>query len=951
MSNRQIELTKSYNPQEVEDKWYHFWESSGYFKPDPDATKRPFCIVIPPPNITGSLHMGHAMNVAIQDIFVRWKRMSGHRVLWLPGTDHAGIATQNVVEKELSKEGVDRHKLGRDAFIKRIWEWKAEHGGKIIHQIKRLGASCDWSRERFTLDEGLSKAVREVFVTLYEEGLIYRDNRLINWCPRCHTALSDLEVEYDEIDGKLYYIKYPLTDGKGYISVATTRPETMLGDTAVAVHPEDERYGHFIGKTINLPLVGREIPIISESSVDPSFATGAVKVTPAHDFSDEAIGRQHNLPSISVITEDGRMGIAAGERYSGLDRYRCRKKVLEDLIELGLLEGEKRHNLAVGHCYRCKTTIEPLLTIQWYVAIESLASEAIKVVRNRKVRLIPESWENNYFAWMRDIKDWCISRQIWWGHQIPVWYCADCKRDDKTPQGEIIEHIFFGTVNLPDGTALAGGKYSELRKSGMSHTEIIKNSKITRIPRDIKSICRRDDPKECPECRSRDIIRDPDVLDTWFSSALWPFSTLGWPEDTEDLRTFYPTNLLVTGFDILFFWVARMIMMGMKFMGDPPFRDVYIHALVRDLKGQKMSKSKGNIIDPLLLIDKYGADAFRFSLAALAARGRDIKFSEERIEGYRHFINKLWNATKFIINNEQLWTEQPLHDYDKDLDLPSRWIISRLASTASAIDKHLREYRFSEAANGIYQFVWHEFCDWYIELTKPVLLHGSDKEKVIIVNCLFFVLEQVLQLLHPFMPFVTEEIWHKISRQKGSIIRSPYPLRLPTYQNAVEEMGHVINAVTGIRSIRGELNIAPSIEIEADIKVYSEEAGEIIKNNLAAIKKLTRCKEIGVAPEVECIKGSAVAVKEEMEIYVPIGGLLDIGAEVNRLQKEMKKIDESLNFLNKKLLNADFLSSAPKSVLQKDKARFDDLLSRKDKIEETLKLFDAVKRETTAGPK
>ncbi|MCL0036998.1 class I tRNA ligase family protein, partial [Thermodesulfovibrionales bacterium] len=434
-------------------------------------------------------------------------------------------------------------------------------------------------------------------------------------------------------------------------------------------------------------------------------------------------------------------------------------------------------------------------------------------------------------------------------------------------------------------------------------------------------------------------------------SALWPFSTLGWPEDTEDLRTFYPTNLLVTGFDILFFWVARMIMMGMKFMGDPPFRDVYIHALVRDLKGQKMSKSKGNIIDPLLLIDKYGADAFRFSLAALAARGRDIKFSEERIEGYRHFINKLWNATKFIINNEQLWTEQPLHDYDKDLDLPSRWIISRLASTASAIDKHLRAYRFSEAANGIYQFVWHEFCDWYIELTKPVLLHGSDKEKVIIVNCLFFVLEQVLQLLHPFMPFVTEEIWHKISRQKGSIIRSPYPLRLPTYQNAVEEMGHVINAVTGIRSIRGELNIAPSIEIEADIKVYSEEAGEIIKNNLAAIKKLTRCKEIGVAPEVECIKGSAVAVKEEMEIYVPISGLLDIGAEVNRLQKEMKKIDESLNFLNKKLLNADFLSSAPKSVLQKDKARFDDLLSRKDKIEETLKLFDAVKRETTAGPK
>ncbi len=530
--------------------------------------------------------------------------MSGYKVLWLPGTDHAGIATQNVVEKQLASEGLDRHKLGRDAFIERIWKWKAEYGGKIIHQLKRLGASCDWSRERFTLDEGLSKAVREVFVRLYEEGLIYRDNRLINWCPRCHTALSDLEVEHEELEGKLTYIRYPFSDRNGgYVIVATTRPETMLGDTAVAVNTEDERYEKLVGKTVDLPLTDRKIPIISDSAVDPSFGTGAVKVTPAHDFNDEAMAKRQNPPLefITVIGDDGRMTAAAGKRYEGLDRYECRKLVLKDLKELDLIEKEERHEYAIGHCYRCKTITEPLPTLQWYVNVQSLAKDAIRVVREEKIRIIPKTWENTYFAWMEDIKDWCISRQIWWGHRIPVWYCREMKND------------------------------ACRKKSGINVF--------------------RETPAECAHCGSKNLVRDEDVLDTWFSSALWPFSTLGWPDETKDLKTFYPTSVLVTGFDIIFFWVARMIMMGRKFMKDVPFRDVYIHALVRDMKGQKMSKSKGNVVDPLIMLDRYGTDAFRFTLAAFAAQGRDVRFSEERVEGYRHFVNKLWNAARFIITN------------------------------------------------------------------------------------------------------------------------------------------------------------------------------------------------------------------------------------------------------------------------------------------------------------
>lgn len=941
------EFKKTYSPKDIEDKWYAFWEKNGYFKPDPSAVKSPFCIVIPPPNITGSLHMGHALNATIQDILVRYRRMSAHKVLWLPGTDHAGIATQNVVEGELSKEGVDRHGLGRDAFVERVWKWRDEYGGKIIHQLKKLGASCDWSVERFTMDKGLSASVREVFVILFGEGLIYRDNRLINWCPRCYTALSDLEVEYGEIEGKLYHIMYPLTDNSGYITVATTRPETMLGDTAVAVHPEDERYKHLIDKTVDLPLTGRKIPMISDTAVDPVFGTGAVKVTPAHDFNDETMGKRHNLQFISVIADDGHMSAEAGKRYSGLNRYRCRKKILEDLKELDLLDGEKKHQYKLGHCYRCKTVIEPLVTIQWYVKVESMASEAVKVVQNKKIKLIPNSWENNYFTWMRDIKDWCISRQIWWGHQIPVWYCPDCKGVDERLQGEIIEHIFFEPVTLNGGITISGGRYSELR-SLFSHNEIIKNSKNIKIPKNVRPICQKTDLQRCPECSSKNIIRDPDVLDTWFSSALWPFSALGWPADSsanvsENLKTFYPTNVLVTGFDILFFWVARMIMLSLKFMNDVPFRDVYIHALVRDSKGQKMSKSKGNVIDPLLMIEKYGADAFRFSLAAFAAQGRDVRFSEERAAGYRHFINKLWNAARFIVNNKPLAEcEMRNPESMNNLALPQRWILSRLALTADEVNNYFTKYRFNDAANSAYQFVWHEFCDWYIELSKSVLYQENSEEKASVINCLFFVLEKTLLLLHPFMPFVTEEIWNKVFKYDKSIMLSPYPMDLPKYPEAEDKMNYVINAVTSIRSIRGELNIAPSLEIRADIKTTSKEVENILNSNLPAIMKLTTCKEINIGTGVKRERDSAVSVMDKMEIYVPIKELLDIKSEVSRLKKEMEKIDDVAVFLNKKLLNEDFLKNAPNNIVRKEKNRFDGLMHKRKKIMENIDLLEAV---------
>jgi valyl-tRNA synthetase len=878
------EFPKSYEPKTAEQKWYERWVEKGYFKPEVNPEGAPFCIVIPPPNVTGSLHMGHALNATLQDILTRWKRMQGEKALWLPGTDHAGIATQNVVERKLAEEGLDRHTLGRDAFIEKVWQWKKEYGDRITHQLRKLGASCDWSRERFTLDEGLSKAVREVFVRLYEDGLIYRATRLINWCPRCRTALSDLEVEHEDLEGTLTYIKYPLVDGTGHITVATTRPETMLGDTAVAVNPDDERYKDFIGKTVELPLTGRTIPIIADKEVDPSFGTGALKITPGHDFNDEAIAKRQDpqLPSITVIGEDGRMTRLAGEKYKGLDRYECRRAVIEDLKELGLLEKQERYSHSVGHCYRCKTTIEPYSTPQWYVKIEPLAKKAIEAVRNKKIRIIPESWENSYFSWMENIKDWCISRQIWWGHRIPVWYCNDC--------GEIIVS--------------------------------------------------REEPKTCGKCKSENLKQDPDVLDTWFSSALWPFSTLGWPEQTEDLKTFYPTSVLVTAFDILFFWVARMIMMGLRFMDDVPFRDVYIHALVRDAEGQKMSKSKGNVIDPLIMIDKYGTDAFRFTLAAFAAQGRDIKFSEDRVQGYRHFINKLWNATRFILMNLSEKHRDTVLSTDIESaqqTLASRWILSRLAFTIEEVNSALEDYRFNDAANTIYQFTWHEFCDWYIEMAKTEM---SEEVRL----CLLYTLERILRLLHPFMPFLTEEIWQQlpVKKEKDSITISEYPRPFARNKAAETEMAYIMDAITGIRTIRGELNIPPSEELEVYIKTSTQAVDRTLKENTHYIKKLARAKTVITGMDITKPKGSYTAVKDYLEVYVTLKGLIDISSELERLNKEKKKLEESILFLQKKLHNEEFLSRAPKHIVEKEKEKYNTLIQKQEKLLESIEKIQSL---------
>ncbi|GAQ94979.1 valyl-tRNA synthetase [Thermodesulfovibrio aggregans] len=932
-------ISDTYQPKEVETKLYKFWEEKGYFKPDSNPKKLPYCIVIPPPNVTGSLHMGHALNATLQDILIRWKRMLGYAALWIPGTDHAGIATQNVVERELLKEGLSRYQLGRTVFLQRVWQWKESCGGRIIEQLKRIGASCDWSRLRFTMDEGLSQAVKEVFLRLFEEGLIYRDLRLINWCPRCHTALSDLEVEHEELEGKLYYIKYPFKDDpQQFITVATTRPETMLGDTAVAVNPEDKRYRNFIGKTLILPLMNREIPIIADSVVDMEFGTGAVKVTPCHDFNDAEIAQRHNIGYVCVIDEEGRMTEEAG-KYKGLDRYDARKQVIADLEKLGLIEKVEKHKHSVGHCYRCKTVIEPLQTVQWYVKIKPLAEEAVRVVQEGKIRFVPEGWVNNYYAWMRDIKDWCISRQLWWGHRIPVWYCAKCKTEKGIEQGDLIEILFYKPFIL-NGREIWGGTYNELRKLGITKEDIEQRAKVIKIPKEITHFASRTEPEVCPHCGNREIIQDPDVLDTWFSSALWPFSTLGWPEETEDLKRFYPTNVLVTGFDIIFFWVARMIMMGMKFMKDVPFRDVYIHALVRDSKGQKMSKSKGNVIDPLVMIEKYGADAFRFTLAAFAAQGRDIKFSEERVEGYRHFINKIWNAMKFIMSFAHLRTKEKVI-LNELKAIKNRWILSKLAEAVEETNKALEAYRFNDAANSVYQFLWHEFCDWYIELSK-VVLYAETEDKEETVNCLFYVFENVLKLLHPFMPYVTEEIWLNVLKKESSIMIFSYPTEdsMERDEESIENMEYIMQAISGVRSIRGELNISPSVGLEVFIKPLTEKAQQILIEGYQFIQKLARAKTLKISKDIVRQKGSAISVKKEFEIYIPVKEMIDIGQEKKRLIKELQKTEADIKFLNKKLMNEDFIKNAPKEVVEKDKEKYEELLLKSDKIKENLKVLE-----------
>ena len=871
-------LEKTYEPHEVEKKWYQYWIDQGYFKPDMESSAQPYCIVIPPPNITGSLHMGHALNNTLQDILIRYKRMQGFKTLWQCGTDHAGIATQNVVERELSRGKKTRFDLGREEFVRRVWKWKEEFGGIIIKQLMRLGASCDWSRERFTMDEGLSRAVREVFVSLYKEGLIYRGKKLINWCPRCHTALSDLEVEHDEIDGNLYYIKYPSKKGKRFLTVVTTRPETMLGDTAVAVNPLDERYREWIGTEVILPLMNRPIPVIGDEYVDVQFGTGALKITPAHDPNDFEIGKKHNLDLIKVIGEDGAMTDEAG-LYKGLDRFDARKRILGDLKAQGLLIKTEPYRHFVGHCYRCKKIVEPNLSLQWFVNVQPLAEKAIQAVEKGETRIIPATWEKTYFEWMNNIKDWCISRQIWWGHRIPAWYCKQC-------EGITVE---------------------------------------------------REDPKTCSHCGSRELEQDSDVLDTWFSSALWPFSTLGWPDKTRELATFYPTACLVTGFDILFFWVARMMMMGLKFMGKVPFSDVYIHALVRDLEGQKMSKSKGNVIDPLEVIDKFGTDSFRFTLAAMAAQGRDIRLAEERIEGYRHFVNKIWNAARFVLMNIDGYNPD---GFDKAaLGLEERWILSRMNHVIGSVTTALDEYKFNDAAHHLYQFSWHEYCDWYLEMVKPALYQKENLQKRTTVQCCMVrVLKTVIELLHPIMPFLTEEIWQKLPLASGSITVAPFPkVNSGEIDTAAEKsMEMIIKAVTAVRNVRSEMNVPPSGRLHVDVLCHGEAAKENLQNHAGIIRNLAGLKSLAIHTAFQKPPSALAAVIDEAELFVSLEGAVDFAEEKRRLEKEMKKILDDLEFISRKLANRDFLSRAPQEIVEKEKDKAKMLKEKEVRLRENI---------------
>jgi valyl-tRNA synthetase len=889
-----MELAKAYSHKDVEAKWYKHWLDIGAFEPAPGSA-RPYSIVIPPPNVTGSLHMGHALNNTLQDILCRYKRMDGFRVLWVPGTDHAGIATQNVVERQLAERGLTRAQLGREKFVERVWQWKGEAGNTILHQLKALGVSCDWQHERFTMDEGLSRAVREAFVRLWEDQLLYRAERLINWCPRCKTALADIEVVHEERDGHLWHIRYPMVDDPARaLVVATTRPETMLGDTAVAVHPEDVRYRALHGKKVRLPITDRIVPLITDAYVDKEFGTGVLKITPGHDFNDYEIGERHKLDKIGIFDADARVdatdfsaraeGGAWLERYRGKDRLEARKLVVAELQEKGLLERVEAHRHAIGHCYRCQTVIEPYLTPQWFVDIKPLAAPAMEAVRNGSIRIIPEGWSNSYFAWMENIKDWCISRQIWWGHQIPAWYCKSCDAAQvlKTGSGDYL------------------------------------------LSKDAQPIVGRDKPSQCPRCGGAELIQDPDVLDTWFSSGLWPFSTLGWPERTDDLKSFYPTSALVTGFDILFFWVARMIMMGLKFMGDVPFRDVYIHALVRDEQGQKMSKSKGNVIDPLDVMGEYGTDAFRFTLAAMAAMGRDIKLAQERIAGYQNFVNKLWNAARFVLMNAPRGAAefggQPLAIGSEALSFAERWIRSRLAATIKEARAAVEAYRFNDFANILYQFTWHEFCDWYIEMSKPALNASGDGDAARSRQLLVELLQQILLLLHPIMPFVTEEIWQALDGKGGTIMLEAYPRGGESWSDpaAESEMEFLMDAIRAVRNLRTELNCPPGKEVKV-IFYGTHRDLTLLRQHALYLRLLARISSAEYFEDGARPKGAAAAIVGTTEIYLPLDDAINLDEEHARLAKEAGKINEELARVQKKLGNGDFLKKAKEEVVQKER--------------------------------
>jgi valyl-tRNA synthetase len=870
------ELSKRYEPKELEQRLYRQWEAEGYFTPEVDRERPKFSIVIPPPNVTGRLHIGHALVNTLQDIVVRWKRMSGFNTLWLPGTDHAGIATQMMVDRDLTSQGISRHEIGRERFVEKVWEWKESYGGQIIDQLRRLGASADWTRLRFTLDEGLSRAVRHVFVSLYDDGLIYRDLAIVNWCPNCQTAISDVEVDFREQNSKIYTIDYPVAHSDRILAVATTRPETMLGDTALAVHPDDDRYKSLIGKEAILPIANRRIPIIADAIlVDPEFGTGVVKVTPSHDRNDYEAGLRNNLPQLQVIDEAGRMTGAAGPEFAGMDRFDARRKVLDELRELGRLRDTKDYAHSIGFHGRCDAIIEPMISRQWFVKIEPLAKPAIEVVRNGTIQIIPQSWESTYFNWMENIHDWTISRQLWWGHRIPAFYC---------PNGH----------------------------QTVSETDVI----------------------ECPQCGSTEITQETDVLDTWFSSALWPFSTMGWPDSTADYEIFYPTDTLITGFDILFFWVARMIMMGLRFTGKAPFSQVFLNGLVRDEFGQKMSKTKGNVIDPLDVIDEVGADALRFTLA-ISTSGRDIPLARSRVQGYAAFANKIWNASRFAMMHldVELKSAGPI-DRD-DLGTVERWILSRLNDTTSTVNKALSAYRFDEASNAIYQFFWHEFCDWYIEMVKPVLLgrHGTDDERRKAKRVLLEVLDRSLRLLHPFMPFITEEIWLKLGGIEPSIMVAPYPMAEEAMEDA--EAVRVIEAlmamITTVRNVRAERGFTPKERFKLFVQADQREATFFGRYAYLLIE-LARLTDVILneqAPE-----GAHHDVVAGFEIAIEFPEKVVTKEQLERTQRDLEKSRKELSGLDAKLVNEQFIRNAPAAVVQQAQSRQAELRARIEKLQQ-----------------
>ena len=886
------EISKIYDAKQVEKHWMDFWEKEGLFVADVQSTKPSFVIVIPPPNVTGSLHMGHMLVYTLHDIIVRWRRMQGFNTLWLPGTDHAGIATQNVVERQLEAEGKTRHDLGREAFEKKVWAWKEQSGNTILKQLRRLGGSCDWTRERFTLDEGLSKAVKEVFVRLYQEGLIYRGKRLINWCVRCQTALSDLEVKPEPTLGKLYYIRYPIEGESRYVSIATTRPETMLGDTAVALNPQDIRHFDLVGKHLRVPLVDRKIPIIEDSFVDPEFGTGLVKVTPAHDPNDFEIGLRHDLDQISLINEDGSMKDVAG-RFKGLDRLICRSQVVSELEQKGLIQEIEEHTHNVGRCERCKNIVEPLLSTQWFVKIKPLAEPAIRAIEEGQVSFVPENWTKTYFEWMHNIKDWCISRQLWWGHRIPAWYCDACG----------------------------------------------------------KVMVERNTPVECSECFSTSLREETDVLDTWFSSGLWPFSTLGWPEETEDFKKFYPTSVLITGFDIIFFWVARMIMSGLKFTGKAPFQTVYINSLVRDAEGKKMSKSKGNVIDPLELMDQYGTDAVRFTLAIMAAPGTDISLSTDKLLSYRSFTNKIWNAFRLVLMNQSNIQAQLPKGFNiattklgqKDrvkLTLIDRWILSRLNRVINQVDEELGSFRFHEACQSIYHFFWGELCDWYIEFIKPkIVAKQKDANDRISYQTLMVVLDQSLKLMHPFMPFITEELWQRMSNQGISLATESFPIGNKDWVDNTAESQVVIlqDVITKIRNLRAEIKLEPRKKIPVNLATDDSKKRELLVGNQFIIKNLARCDEIKVLTSLEKDKSHSVrSLASGVDIEIPLDQIMDPKLERERIEKEVVKVEKEMLPIEERLNNSEFISNAPTKVVELNQNRLAQFKEKLKRLRENL---------------